>query len=214
VICEVIQLEHKDLPGVRSIDPYAYVRNAIDEKIDQGAAAKALGLPYVIVIGREGLGPGPLEPTNVLGAMHGAIGISIEISTATGGTTGRPPEQVLGQGGRLQKINTRVSGIALVREYNPNRDFFEEAYRRARPDNADAAEAYRIAVDVEAQLVESGSFDPDARQYRLITMHSAFAAVPLDLSVFAGSKDEQYGPLDDSYQLLAQGLAIRAKERG
>lgn len=72
------------------------------------------------MVGREGLGPGPLDNLTITGAMFGDVGISGQIDRSTGAATDVPPVQVFGSGGRLQPaLNTRISAVLHPVYFNP-----------------------------------------------------------------------------------------------
>jgi hypothetical protein len=113
-------------------------------------------------------------------------------------------------------MNTSVSGVAIVRSFNPTIWKLDlassEHFRRHEPvrDLQDASRRATVHLELAGAMERAGTIDPTAALARLIVLHNPFAAQPMDLDTFGGPHDEQWGPIELvpgelAYAVVAQG---------
>lgn len=215
VVCEVYEPEIR-LPraGAGVIDSYGPLRNAFESrKRKQINAARAAGHPYVAVVGETNTDVG-IDPVIMAGAMFGAVGVTFPINTQTGGPDGEPDSKtVFLAGGRLQeKRRTGVSAVAVPKRFNPTEWRVQQAYRdrlrqiglgfKRRLGPRERRLAHDIIRSSYSDLEAAGTYDPHARQARLVVLHNPHAAIPLEPGVFGGPHDDQWSTIEADDRLL------------
>ena len=179
-------------------------------KKNQAQAAKTAGIPFFFVFG-EAKSEIPLDPLVMAGAMFGAVSVQFPVWLGEGEP---PPAQsaktVFGQGGRLQpEINTSVSGIAILRSFNPTLHLLQDLYRPrlAGVPDGDVDALLDVLLAAEDEAIATGIFDPEAISDRLIVLHNPYAEFALEVGTFTGPYDEEWGLSGDEYTRVAVGPA-------
>jgi hypothetical protein len=212
VVCEVFEPVRR-LPGrAGAIEPYEHLRRAFrGRKRKQGAEAKKLGLPYVIVLAASNSDVS-FDDISVTGAMFGAHGVTMPFDAERG--EAREDEARWGflRGGGLHTgKNTRYSAVAVLTKFNPTLHRVERAYqekivRHGIPPGARAPVIYRAFDDA----AEAGTYDEHAAVARLTVYHNPYASAPLSMEALGGPHDHQWHAIETSpdevgYTLVAEG---------
>lgn len=214
--CEVYEPEFRLPPGrTGSFNLYPALRNAFRKrKYEQAQAARREGMPFVLVLVRTNSDIA-FDPIIVAGGMFGDISASLTIALDPDLP---PPEQksgfVFGSGAQLQETQKRaVSAVALPRTFNPTRQPVILAYRERKQaiGNGDPAswtfddrmQAMELLNATFEEFTAKGVYDDAALASRVIVLHNPYCDIPVDMSVFSGPWDEQFGLReDDAYTLI------------
>jgi hypothetical protein len=165
-------------------------------KSKQSQAARAAGLPIVMVVGSEAA-PFAYNLWSVMGVMFGREGVAIPLDGPV-----EDARSVRLGGAKVQPARgTSVSAIALLQRFCPTEVIARQAVRDAgieeRTDYPTIEDAARAALHEQAVIdvvAEAGQHDPAVWQPRLVICHNPFASIPLSRN-FAGPYDEQYGSI-------------------
>jgi hypothetical protein len=192
IYCEVHEFAWKKGDRGGFINPYAAVRETINEKSEQGRGVKGQH-PYVLVLCQGGL-PASLDPEWVAGAMYGNVGVNIAVPVEDPTLPTGPPEMVFGDEGKMayrkpgtevhRLQNSRFSAVAVVRQFNPTQNIFDEAMRSATSTGQSIEDRLATGLRIGAELQEAGLFDPHEVVQRVAVVHNHFASIALPMEVF------------------------------
>jgi hypothetical protein len=190
------------------------------QKYAQAKAARDAGLPFVVVL-RHTNSDIPFNPIVVAGAMFGDLATQFSVWLGPGP---RPQETapesrtVFGGGGRLQEtMNRAISAVAILTTFNPTMWRVQRAYQgrlqRLNGPGWPSLREQQLACDLINETYDhfraTGDFDDDARLARLTVIHNPYCDNPVDLDVFSGPHDDQWGhiPIENgsACTLVAQG---------
>lgn len=212
-VCEVrhVTKSLSDLPGKGgAFDGHKPLANAIHAKAKQGKALDGLQ-PYVVMLW---VPDWVSDPLIVSGAMFGRIQVVMPFDPATGTADVDQAYTGFGRDATLHGEQHRhISAVTIIHRFNPTLRAVQDEYQSLATEASKDTEADRLAgvqslFEVFRRRTEDGTFDEDARQVRLVTMHNIHASTPLPLDVFNGSFDEQYSIGTDGYELVYQGEAV------
>jgi hypothetical protein len=222
IACDVYEPQVR-LPGGRtfSFSSYPALRKGMHgQKYAQAKAARDASLPFVVVLRHTNSGI-PFDPVVVAGAMFGDVATEFSVWLGPGPRPQEePPESrtVFGGGGRLQeRMNRAISAVAILTTFNPTMWRVQRAYlgpldtlkTSGWPTPREQQRACDLINETYDHFRATGDFDDSACLARLTVIHNPYCDYPVDLEVFGGPHDDQWGhiPIEDgsACMLVAQG---------
>ncbi len=200
--------------GVRFIDPYYWIRKAIDKARNKFREYKEDCC--ILVLYNAGDSESPLRPSDIFAAMLGDLGFSVPINTpATAGLNAR--SVFLRKGGKMVRCyktmepqNSTISSIAVLQS-RPirNREFEAELARRIKLEEAKLQRP--LSHERKAALRWDVGIDTGAKHAhvpRVILCENPFAERPNPQGLFNGPFDEGFRVVDGEALTAYQGLRI------
>lgn len=165
-------------------DPHAGVRQKIDDAREKFREFKDYPCSLVLFTGGFAL---LQDPKVMFGAMHGDVGIEMQVDPDAGGAVPGTAREVFGPGGRMTRPhwqtpqNTTINAVIALRRVKIGEKRFVHRYL-SRFDDDELI--HHLADDVE--------FDKDEIGLGVVVYENEDAARPLPRDLFTGRFDERW----------------------
>ena len=190
-----------------SISTQDAIRGAFQgRKKKQASEARKAGTALLVALA-ETNSTIPFDSNMVAAAMLGDLSVTLRLD-------GEPEEAEYGFGSNRQVLadkNRGVSGLALMRWFNPTAYHVRDAIAEVRARNPEPKNHrelqpwWKAMAEAERAVRDSPRFQPGARRVAVKVFHNPFAQHPLDPELFGVWDEQSWEVAPGKYGLAAQG---------